>query len=100
MGGQACGMSGVPQLPGSGGPKATTGAGGTVTTGTVDVVVVVVVVEVGDGEQAESVRIAAIQRYCLMVASSVCQRGNQREGLKFLCPDQMIAIQRKVVRWR
>jgi hypothetical protein len=36
--------------------------------------VVIVVVVVGGGEQAASARIAAIQKYRLMVASSVCQQ--------------------------
>jgi hypothetical protein len=79
-------MSGVPQLPGSGGPKATTGAGATATAGTLDTVVVVVVVEAGGVEQAESVRIAASQRYCLMVASSVYQPEKPESGSKVPLP--------------
>jgi hypothetical protein len=72
MGGQASGVVGVPQLPGSGGPTGVTGCGGSCTTGTgVRVVVVVVVVVVGGGVQAASARVAAIQTYGLIIASSL-----------------------------
>jgi hypothetical protein len=62
MGGHASGTSGVPQLPGAGGPNATTGAGTTGGGMIVVVVLVVVVVAVGGGVQAASDRTAATQR--------------------------------------
>jgi hypothetical protein len=73
IGGQASGISGVPQLPGSAGPEATTGAGGSNGGGVVVIVVLVVVVVVvgGDGVHAVSATTAATERNHLMLASCV-----------------------------